>query len=132
MFAPLSIVIKERLAQSLSPVSIRAGETLIHSGDAGDRLYLVRNGRLAIVRAGLQVATLSDGDCVGEIALLHRVPRTASVRAEVDTALYSLGREAFLHSITGTPAALTEAHRVASERLAEHDDLRPPPTDERS
>jgi MFS family permease len=132
MFAPLSIVIKERLAQSLSPVSIRAGETLIHSGDTGDRLYLVRNGRLAIVRAGRQVATLCDGDCVGEIALLHRVPRTASVRAEVDTALYSLGREAFLHSITGTPAAMTEAHRVASERLAEHDELRPPPTDERS
>ncbi len=132
MFAPLSIAIKERLADSLLPVSVPAGETIIHSGDVGDRLYIVRSGQLAIVRDGLQITSLSQGDCVGEIALLHGVPRTASVRAQVDSTLYSLGREAFLGSITGTPAALTEAHRIAAERLAENESHRQRRNDERS
>jgi CRP-like cAMP-binding protein len=95
-------------------------------------LYIVRSGQLAIVKAGLEIASMSQGDCVGEIALLHGVPRTASVRAQVDSTLYSLGREAFLNSITGTPAALTEAHRIAAERLAENETPRQARNDERS
>jgi hypothetical protein len=118
MFAPLSLAIKERLAASLSPVSVAAGTTIIHAGDPGDRLYIVRHGQLAIDQRGVQIARVTDGDCIGEIALLHDVPRIASVRAEVDTTLYSLDREAFLAAITGSPAALAEARRVAAERLA--------------
>ncbi len=117
MFAPLSLAIKERLATSLTPLSIAAGETIIHAGDPGDRLYIIRTGRVAVDQDGVEIATLSDGDCVGEIALLHSVPRVASVRAQVDTTLYSIESEAFLASITGTPGALTEARRVAAARL---------------
>jgi MFS family permease len=119
MFAPLSLAAKERLAASLSPVSAAAGETIINAGDPGDRLYIVRTGSLAIEQNGAQIASATRGDCVGEIALLNRVPRIASVRAREDSTLYSLGREAFLASITGSPAALAEARRVAAERMAE-------------
>jgi CRP-like cAMP-binding protein/MFS family permease len=106
MFAPLSLAIKERLAASLSPVLVTAGTTVIHTGDPGDRLYIVRNGQLAIEQHGVQIARATDGDCIGEIALLHDVPRIASVRAEVDSNLYWLGRDAFLAAITGSAAAL--------------------------
>jgi MFS family permease len=119
MFAPLSIAAKERLAASLSPMPAPADETIIHAGDPGDRLYIVRTGRLAIEQDAAQIATATRGDCVGEIALLSSVPRIASVRAEEDSTLYSLGREAFLASITGSPAALAEAHRVAAQRIAD-------------
>jgi hypothetical protein len=119
MFAPLSLAAKERLAGSLLSVSATAGQTIINAGDPGDRLYIVRSGRLVIEQDGAKIANATRGNCVGEIALLNRVPRIASVRAEEDSTLYSLGREAFLASITGSPAALAEARRVAAERIAD-------------
>jgi CRP-like cAMP-binding protein len=119
MFAPISLAIKERMATLLSPITLAAGETIIRAGEPGDRVYIIKAGRLAIERRGKQIATASQGDCIGEIALLESVPRTASVRAEVDSALYALGRQAFLASIMGSSGAKAEASRIAAERLAD-------------
>lgn len=118
MFAPLSLAIKERMATLLSPMTLASGETIIRAGEPGDRVYIIKAGRLVIERRGVRIATVTQGDCIGEIALLESVPRTASVRAEVDSALYALGRHAFLTSIMGSTAAKAEASRLAAERMA--------------
>jgi hypothetical protein len=44
MFAPLSIAMKERLAATVVPVSVTAGDVVIRAGDVGDRLYIVGDG----------------------------------------------------------------------------------------
>src|SRR5919199_2572622 len=48
MFAPLSLAAKERLAATLTPVSVSAGEPVIRAGEPGDRFYIVDHGQLAI------------------------------------------------------------------------------------
>ncbi len=73
-------------------------------------------GRLAIERGGKQVASAERGDYFGEIALVQDVPHTASVRAELDSKLYTLGRGAFFAAITLHPEAVAAARRVAAER----------------
>ena len=117
MFAPLSIAVKERLAATIVPVSVSAGEIVIQAGDVGDRFYIVAGGELEIDAGGLH-STAREGDYFGEIALLRDVPRTANVMAAVDSQLYALQRAAFLEAVTGHSAARAAGHEVAEARLA--------------
>jgi len=117
MFAPLSIAVKERLAATLAPVSVSAGEIVIRAGDVGDRFYIVAGGELDIDAGGLHAAAC-EGDYFGEIALLRDMPRTATVKAAVDSQLYALRRAAFLEAVTGHSAAQAAGQEVAEARLA--------------
>jgi MFS family permease len=116
MFAPLSIATKERVAASLVPVSVSAGDVVIRAGDSGDRFYMVAAGALEIVGSGRN-ASAHEGDYFGEIALLRDVPRTATVTASADSVLYALERDDFLAAVTGYPAAHAAAEEIADARL---------------
>jgi MFS family permease len=117
MFAPLSIAAKERLAATLTPLSVSAGERVIRAGEPGDRFYIVAAGELDIDAQGHHAAAHED-DYFGEIALLHDVPRTATVTATVDSRLYALQRDDFLAAVTGHAAAHAAGLDVAQTRLA--------------
>jgi MFS family permease len=117
MFAPLSLATKERVASSLVPISVSAGELVIRAGDQGDRFYIVGDGELDI-DAGGRHSTAHAADYFGEIALLRNVPRTATVKAVVDSQLYVLQRDDFLGAVTGHRAAQAAGDAVADARLA--------------
>jgi MFS family permease len=117
MFAPLSVAAKERVAANLVPLSVQAGELVIRAGEVGDRFYIVGDGKLDILAEGLH-RTAQQADYFGEVALLRDVPRTATVKATVDSRLYALHRDDFLEAVTGVEAARAAGHAVAEERLA--------------
>ena len=117
MFAPLSIAAKERVAAHLVPVAVEAGELVIRAGETGDRFYIVDDGELEISAEGLHT-TAHEADYFGEIALLRDVPRTATVKALVDSRLYALQRADFLAAVTGHEAARAAGDAVVEQRLA--------------
>ncbi len=117
MFAPLSVAAKERLATHLAPMSVDPGEFVIRAGEVGDRFYIVSDGELEISADGMR-KTAGEADYFGEIALLRDVPRTATVKALVETKLYALQREDFLAAVTGHEAAHAAGREVTEERLA--------------
>jgi hypothetical protein len=116
-FAPLPHTELERVARQLDRVDVTAGTELIHQGDVGDRFYVIDAGRFDVAIDGEVVRTMAEGDHVGEIALLHDVPRTATVRAATDGAVWALERDEFLATITGLPQAHQAARSVSEERL---------------
>jgi MFS family permease len=117
IFAPLSLVAKERIASHLVQVDVAAGDVVIRAGEVGNRFYIVGTGGLTI-DVGSRGVRAGPGDFFGEIALLRDVPRTATVRADTDARLYALERDDFLAIVTGHSLAHTEAHAVAAARLA--------------
>ena len=117
MFAPLSLAAKEHLATALIPTSVPAGDVVIRANDAGERFYIVADGDLEILAGEARVAAHA-GDHFGEIALLGNVPRTATVRAVVDSDLYALERSDFLAAVTGHSDVRAAGEGIAAERLA--------------
>ena len=88
---------RRRLAERVSIQELRAGDWLFRAGDPGDRLYVVRSGRLDVVAEDEDrvLRRVGRGELVGELALLTGSPRSASVRAHRDCELLSVGREDF-------------------------------------
>jgi ATP-binding cassette subfamily B protein len=110
----------DSIAQQFHPESYQADREVVREGDPGDRFYLIARGAVSVSvqqadGAQHRIATLRDGDHFGEIALLHNLPRNATVRTTSPTILLSLQQKQFLALIDGAPglrdALLTEAGR---------------------
>ena len=117
IFAPLQAPQLERLARALVEVRVEPGSAVFQEGDPGDRFYVVADGRAAVDVGGEPVRTLEAGDFFGEIALLHDVPRTATVRAGTGLRLYALDPDTFVATVTGHPASAEAAGSVVASRL---------------
>ena len=118
LFAPLSLATVDYLASRLEPITATDGQWLMREGETGDRFYLIETGEIEVSRDGKVLRAMGPGSGVGEIALLHGVPRTASVQASGDVTGYSLDRAAFLEAVTGHSASHSLAMTLVDERLA--------------
>jgi len=80
-------------------IELDAGQTLFHEGDAGDRAYVVRSGKLEISRrvggAEVVIAVVEAGTLLGEMALIDDQPRSATVRALEPSVLTVVPKAAF-------------------------------------
>ena len=72
-----------------------AGEDVIVEGEEGDEFYLLDRGGVDILVGGHQVAQLGQGSYFGEIALLEKCKRTATVRTNTASVLYVLQKQDF-------------------------------------
>jgi MFS family permease len=120
LFAELPGPTIEALAASLTPVELPAGTVLMRQGDPGDAYYAIAAGELEVQRDGRLLSRLGRGEGVGEIALLHSVPRTATVTAHSAATVYQLNREPFLSAVLGHAQTFREASRIAGARRATH------------
>jgi len=112
VFDPLPLPALEQLAAGLSPRHVPAGQLLYQQGDAGDGCFVIEQGSAEVIGDGRLIATVGAGELVGEIALLRRVPRTATVRAVTEMDLRLLDGDRFVCVITGweTSRAHTSGH----------------------
>ncbi len=115
-FAQLPMTAVERLAGGLEPFSAAAGTALMTQGEPGDRFLIVATGDIDVFVDGELVHRLGPGAGVGEIALLRRSPRTATVIATTDVTGYSVDSSTFLAAVAG-PAAMAMAERMAQANL---------------
>ena len=116
LFAPLPLTALDRLSEGLVPVTFAPGDVVMREGDAGDRYVLIAEGEVEVSADGRHLRTCGPGDGIGEIALLRRVPRTASVVAKTDVSAFEIDGSAFLAAVSG-PAAAAAAEAVATARL---------------
>jgi hypothetical protein len=115
-FAELPMTAVERLTSGLTPITAAAGEALMRQGEVGDRFVLVESGEIEISVDGRVINRLGPGAGVGEIALLKRRPRTATVIAVTEVHGYAIDAATFLAAIAG-PAAAAVTERMAEANL---------------
>lgn len=121
IFAPLPIATVERLSHDLAPVEFEAGREVIVQGEHGDRFFVIETGQVEVFENGEFRRNEGPGESFGEIALLHDVPRTATVRTTEPTRLLALEREQFLTAVTGHRRSQQLAGGVVDDRWASRD-----------
>jgi ATP-binding cassette subfamily B protein len=114
----------DSVAQQFHPESYQADREVVHEGDPGDRFYLIARGEVSVSvqqpdGARRRIALLRDGDHFGEIALLHNLPRMATVRTTCPTILLSVQQRQFLKLIEGAPDLRDALVLEAGRRLGQ-------------
>jgi CRP-like cAMP-binding protein len=100
LFAGLGGTVLRWLAGQTEQRSIQEGTLLVRQGDAADGLYVIASGRVGIWIAetsgdAVQIRSLGPGEVFGEMALLTRGTRSASVRCEAAGTLLYLDQRPF-------------------------------------
>ena len=116
------------LERTLVEVRFDAGATLLRQGEPGDCLYLLEAGTVTVRvdRAGSPTFTRSivAPDTLGEMALVTRAPRSATVVAASAVRCRRLDRDRFEALVAAHPAAADVVTRLVGERLLEIDGIR--------
>jgi len=118
MFNVLNAPSIERLALAAQRVLLLRGEEVFRQGDAGEHYYVIEKGSVEVVIDGRPVRAQGAQSGFGEIALVRDIPRTATIVAVQDLALWALDRETFLEAMGANPAGADHAEQVAAARLS--------------
>ena len=110
------------LAERVDTVTTPAGTTLFNYGDPGGSLYIVRAGEVEIFFKNdtgerIVLETAGKGDFFGEISLLDRGPRTATVTATTDIHLLGVTAWVFRGLLTEYPSIALKLLEVVTARL---------------
>lgn len=88
-----------RVAKETRSREVKAGDTIIEEGSNGDALFILKEGAASAYRgegtARQRLNSFRPGDNFGEISLIDRQPRSASVIADTDCTLIEIGGKAF-------------------------------------
>jgi CRP/FNR family cyclic AMP-dependent transcriptional regulator len=112
-----------KIRSSLDEVEVAKGKMLVEEGTVGLEFFLIVTGRAAVTRSGKKVATLGPGDHFGEMALLDRHPRSASVVSETDMDLLVLSQRQFNGLLNSVPTIARKMLAAMANRLREVDAL---------
>ena len=85
----------QMVAKSADHVTVPAGKVVVTEGAAGSEFFVILDGRARVERHGREVTSLGAGSFFGDLALLDRAPRNASVIADSGLELAKLGQRAF-------------------------------------
>ena len=100
-----------------------SGHVVVRQGADGNRFYLIQRGKVAVVRDGKKVAALGPGQFFGEMALLFRRPRNATVRCSSSCVLFSLGNTDLRKVMRKNPGVGRQVRKVAEERRIELEEM---------
>jgi cGMP-dependent protein kinase len=89
------------LAQLMKKEKYSENEYIVKENTEGDRFYLINKGVVIILKEGKEIRELEKGNYFGEISLLNKENRTASVKAKTQIICYCLSKEDFLSIIDG-------------------------------
>ena len=119
LFAGLLPSELDRIALVMKPAEVPAGDTICNEGEVGRDFYLLADGEATVERGSETVAKLRTGDHFGELAVLDRGPRSATVRAISDCRLYVLHDESFAAVLNEVPALAQKLLAALARRLRE-------------
>lgn len=123
MFAGLPPARMEAAMRAATLRKVTAGEQIIRQGDPADFFYVIGDGTVEVTQTAEPggpsrvLRQMGQGELFGEIGLLSRVPRTATVTAVSDGTLISLAGDAFLNLVSEGPGLsyrLLDLHRGAT------------------
>jgi CRP-like cAMP-binding protein len=119
LFAALDDEQVRRFVEAATVTEHQPGETLTEQGSLGHRFHLILDGAADVERDGKRIASLGEGDFLGELGLLGGGPSTATVRCTAPTRCLTLRREVFWQVLEDEPALALRILEVLCRRLVQ-------------
>jgi CRP-like cAMP-binding protein len=122
--ASVNMGLLEKILHRIDLYQYDSGEKVCRQGEPGDTFYVVSEGRLKVsVREAFflsrTLAHFGPEDCFGEMALLAREPRTATVICEENSKIFALQAAQFDQVLEENPSFAQEIKKLASVRRSE-------------
>jgi CRP-like cAMP-binding protein len=98
-------------------VRYERGKLIMVQGQAGNVMYVVLEGRVAISLRGAVIERVGPGGVFGEMALVDQSPRAANAAADTDCTLLGMNRQVFLNLVKAEPAFGVSLLTAVAERV---------------
>ena len=107
----------ESLSEEFNERRFSAGDNIALEGEGGLMFFVVESGEATVEVHGDEVGTLGAGDAFGEVALIDRRPRTATVTAATDLRCYGLPVFVFRPFVEARPEVAWKLLEAMADRL---------------
>jgi CRP-like cAMP-binding protein len=121
LFSALSRRELREVARTAEQLDVPAGTAVVTEGRTGHEFFLILSGEAVVRRNGRKVATLGPGQYFGELSLLDRGLRSATVAAVTDLELLVLGQREFGGLVETMPGMAAKLLIGMAHRLREAD-----------
>lgn len=121
LFSALSKKELQTIARASDDVEVPKGKVLVEEGKPGHEFFLIIGGNASVKRGKREIAKLGPGQYFGELALLDRGPRSASVVAKDDMEVLVLGQREFAGVIDEVPSLAHKLLTTMAQRLRDAD-----------
>ncbi|HLN23200.1 MAG TPA: mechanosensitive ion channel family protein, partial [Patescibacteria group bacterium] len=117
-------LVDDELGQLVAGMSRRLwhhGEAVVRQNDAGDSLFVLKEGLLAVsitdaIGQETRVGQIVPGDCFGELSLLTGAPRSATVAPVVDSLIFEITRDTLAPLMQSRPELAVQLSQMLAER----------------
>jgi len=128
LFSGLDDEAAAALRASMATTRFRRGDVVFREGDAGDRLYVVTDGKVKLGRTSSDgrenlLAILGPGQMFGELSLFDPGPRSATVTAVTDATFETLSHDELVRWLTGRPDVARGLLSQLAARLRKANDV---------
>ncbi|MDH4176295.1 MAG: cyclic nucleotide-binding domain-containing protein [Thermoleophilia bacterium] len=117
LFSDLSESDAEQLASDFVERKFAAGQAIATEGEGGLNFFVVDSGEATVSVGGREVAKLTAGDPFGEIALVDKSARSATVTADTDMRVWGLPIWSFRPFVETRPVVLWKLLEILADRL---------------
>ena len=101
--------------------AVREGTTLVTEGEKGDTMFVLLSGAATVHKGGRKIAEVGAGDVVGELAVLARAPRNATVKTTADSEVATIGRRELFRLIDDAPGFSRKLFEALANRVRDLD-----------
>ncbi len=121
LFARCSSRDLAKIARLTDEIEVEEGRPIVAEGELGHEAFVVVEGSATISRAGTEMATIGPGAVFGEMALIDRVPRNASVTASTPMRLLVIGQREFTGLLDEAPDFRNSIMAALADRVRQKD-----------
>ncbi|PCJ56230.1 MAG: hypothetical protein COA79_19445 [Planctomycetota bacterium] len=109
------------LADKTKLISLPAKMVLFDEGDEAQASYIIQSGQISISTESREIALLSDGEIIGEMAIIDDGLRSATATAVVDTTLLEIKKEDFQSTLMNDAKSVPKILKILCKRLRDSD-----------
>ncbi len=121
LFSACSTKDLQKIAKVSDELHVAAGTILVDQGQTGREAFVLMSGSATVKRNGKKIATVGEGDVIGELALLDRGPRTATVICDTDCEVLVIDQRHFLGVLDEVPALAIKLLGVLASKIRDFD-----------